>query len=315
MIAPRCALYARLSVPTTLLGRCQHHTTRVLTDSHQMRVGNQFSRASVVRPLITAALASIGTQLQPLSAAAAPTPTSAKSDLAAPAITDRVYLDLRIINRFDVEVLEDAATRGRLVIGLFGTDAPQGVERFLEFVDGTVGQYSKTGGGPSYAQSQFERVVPGQLLEGGRISGLKQTTFAGSLEWEYLSRLLPLRPVIEANDLSHDRRGLITRTRFGDYAKASGPEFGVTLNPARNLDNSNEVIGVVLEGLDLLEKIEELPYITGKSIEGEGTTANAVFQAQKSFFSGLSKSVGDSRAEDRTGRLLRRVEIVSCGRV
>ena len=59
------------------------------------------------------------------------------------------------------------------------------------------------------------------------------------------TRLLPLRPIIEANDLSHDKRGLVTRTRFGDYAKASGPEFGVTLNPARSLDGSNEVIGIV----------------------------------------------------------------------
>ena len=64
---------------------------------------------------------------------------------------------------------------------------------------------------------------------------------------------------------------------------------------------------------DLLEQIEELPYITGKSLEGDGTAANAVFQAQKSFFTGLSKTVGDTRAEDRTGRLLRRVEITQCG--
>ena len=270
---------------------------------------------SALRPLLAAAL-SAGPQLFP-SPALADTATAispGKSAVTA-RVTNRVYLDLRIINRFDVEVLEDAATRGRLTIGLYGEVAPQGVERFLEFIDGTVGQYAKSGGGPSYAQSQFERVRPGQLLEGGRISGLRQTTFAGSLEWEYLSRLIPLRPVIEVNDLSHDRRGLVTRTRFGDYVKASGPEFGVTLNPARSLDGTNEVIGIVEEGLDLLSTIEELPYITGKSLEGDGTAANAVFQAQKNLFTGLSKSVGDSRAEDRTGKLLRRVEIVKCGRL
>lgn len=274
------------------------------------------SRCAVLR---LAALGCISPQvLQPSPAratTAALSPGSSATTAAAPTITNSVYLDIRIIDRFDVEVLEDAATRGRITIGLYGKDAPEGVARFLEFIDGTVGQYSKSGGGPTYAQAQFERVVPGQLLEGGRIAGLRQTTFAGSLEWEYLSRLLPLRPIIEANDLSHDKRGLITRTRFGDYAKASGPEFGVTLNPARSLDGSNEVIGIVTGGLDLIEKIEELPYITGKSIEGEGTAANAIFQAQKNLFQGLSKSVGDSRAEDRTGKLLRRVEITSCGRL
>jgi hypothetical protein len=50
-------------------------------------------------------------------------------------------------------------------------------------------------------------------------------------------------------------------------------------------------------------------------MEGEGTAANAVFTAQREFFTGLSKAVGDSRAEDRTGQLLRRVEITKCGRL
>ena len=67
--------------------------------------------------------------------------------------------------------------------------------------------------------------------------------------------------------------------------------------------------------LALIEQIEALPYITGNSNEGEGTAANAVFQAQKQFFGGLAKANGDTRAEDRTGRLLRRVEITSCGRM
>ena len=65
----------------------------------------------------------------------------------------------------------------------------------------------------------------------------------------------------------------------------------------------------------LLAAMEDLPYITGTSLEGERTAANAVFTAQRSFFSALSKAVGDTRAEDRTGLLLRRVEITRCGRL
>ena len=136
--------------------------------------------------------------------------------------------------------------------------------------------------------------------------------FAGTQEFQYLSRLLPLRPVLEANDLKHDARGLLTRPIL-----SPGPEFGVTLNPTPNLDGSHEVIGQLdrnsPENFVLLAQLEELPYITGKSNEGEGTAANAVFQAQKAFFGGLSKSVGDTRSEDRTGKLLRRVEITRCG--
>ena len=241
------------------------------------------------------------------ASASAPTPALATS-LAASA-TARAYLDLRIIERFDVEVLEDAATRGRLTIALFGKDAPVGVARFVEFLTGTLTPFYANGGGPSYAQSTFDRQRPGELVTGGRIAGLRQTTFAGAQEWEYMGRLLPnLRPVLEVNDLRHDRRGLLTRARF-----ESGPEFGLTLAPAPSLDTTHEVLGQVEGGLELLTQVEALPYITGRSLEEPGSVADSVFNAQKSLFSGLAKGAGDARAEDRTGRLLRRVEITGCG--
>jgi hypothetical protein len=183
--------------------------------------------------------------------------------------------------------------------------------KFLDFVDGTPGQFKASGGGPAYSGAQFEKLQPGVLLEGGKIAGLRQTKFAGQLEYEYLGRLLPLRPVLEASDVLHDRRGLLTRSIF-----AIGPEFGITLAPAPSLDGTHEVIGQLEPNAAneaLLTILEGLPYITGKSMEGEGTAANAVFTAQREFFTGLSKAVGDSRAEDRTGQLLRRVEITKCG--
>ena len=43
-------------------------------------------------------------------------------------------------------------------------------------------------------------------------------------------------------ELLHDRRGLLTRERL-----SKGPEFGVTLAPARDLDGSHEVFGRLLQ--------------------------------------------------------------------
>ena len=261
------------------------------------------SRNTLFRPLLAAAISQLSQHTLPASALQ-PAPTQ-----AVPAeVTARVFLDLRIINSFSVEVLEDAATRGRVVIGLFGKDAPLAVQRFIEFTQGTVGQYSQTGGGPAYSQATFDKLRPGELLEGGKIAGLRQTTFAGSVEWEYMSRLLPLRPALEVNELRHDRRGVLTRLRFN-----AGPEFGITLAAAPQLDSTYEVFGQVEQGFELLDMIEQLPFITGKSLETPGSLPDQVFAAQKSLFSGLAKSAGDSRAEDRTGKLLRRVEITQCG--
>ena len=74
-----------------------------------------------------------------------------------------------------------------------------------------------------------------------------------------------------------------------------------------------EVIGALEEGDDMLKLIEGLPYITGRSLEEPGSAPDVIFGMQKNFFGGLSKGIGDTRAEDRTGKLLRRVEIVRAG--
>jgi len=260
------------------------------------------------RPLVHLALASAAVGSDGSASHAAVVAPDKAQKAAPPTVTQKVFLDLRIITRFDVEVLEDAAVRGRLVCGLYGKDAALGAERFVDFVRGTVGQFRDSGDGPSYRSSGFERISPGELLEGGRIAGLQQEPFAGVLEYQFRSRLLPLRPLLEANELRHQRRGLITRRLL-----EAGPEFGVTLGPAPRLDGGWEVIGEVLSGGELLEQIEALPFVTGKSLEEPGSVADEVFKAQKKVFSSLSKGLGDTRAKDRTGQLLRRVEITNCG--
>lgn len=263
-----------------------------------------------VAPWVAAGLAS---QIaHPLSAGAAPisSPVAKVTDISSPVanVTDKVFIDLRVIKSYDVEVLEDAAIRGRLVIGLFGSDAPEAVKRYMEFIQGTVGQFADRADGPSYASSSFEKIRPGEAVGGGRITGFDQEPFAGVMEYQYRSRLVPLRPVLEVNDLRHDRRGLLTKQRL-----SPGPEFAITLDTAPKLDGSNEVFGQVLEGAELLEVLEHLPYITGSASEGKGTAADAVFTAQRALMMTIAKGAGDTRAADRTGQLLRRVEITKVG--
>ena len=171
-----------------------------------MRLG----REALLRPLLAAALAGNVGLLHPARSSAAEGQTASyapvASSTASAKVTKRVYFDLRIIKRFDVEVLEDAAVRGRLTFNLFGDDAPKGTTKFVEFVEGTVGQFKTNRGGPAYSQAQFDKVQPGELIEVTKIAGLKTTDFAGNQEFEYLSRLLPLRPILEVNDLKHDAR-------------------------------------------------------------------------------------------------------------
>jgi cyclophilin family peptidyl-prolyl cis-trans isomerase len=239
---------------------------------------------------------------------ALPPPQTFNTPRDRPLTAQRAFLDLRIITCFDAQVLEDCALRGRLVLSLYTEEAPAATARFEEFCLGTVGQFKTSADGPRYSSAGFDRLEPGVLLEGGKIAGLDQVPFAGALEYEYRSRLVPLRAPIETNALSHSRGGLLTRRRFN-----AGPEFGITLGSAPRLDSSHEVFGEVIEGMEYIEQIASLPYVTGSSREGPGTLADEVFQAQKRVFSQLAVAAGDRRAEDRTGRLLRRVEITRSG--
>ena len=200
--------------------------------------------------------------------------------------------------------------RGRLEFEIFGDDAPAAAANFLSFVRGDIGQFAKTPGeGPSYRQGAFTTLEPGVLLQGGRINGLKLGEFGGEPVWEFGTRPVPVKAVVEANDLSHDRRGLLTRKQF-----QAGPEFGITLGPATSLNGGWEVFGrVSSDESGLLKLMEGLPYITGRSLEEPGSVSDGIFNAQKGLFGGLAKGMGDARAEDRTGRLLRRVEMVNCG--
>ena len=79
-------------------------------------------------------------------------------------VTSKVFLDLRILKDYNKEVLEDGAVRGRLVIGLYGNDAPKTVAHFLQFFPKIYGE------GPAYATGSFFRHEPGKYLEGRTVN-------------------------------------------------------------------------------------------------------------------------------------------------
>ena len=243
------------------------------------------------RAVLTAATAALSAPVTPAPPALAATTKATDSAVA----TARGFLDLRIIQRFDVEVLEDAAVRGRLEFEIFGDDAPAAAANFLSFVRGDIGQFAKTPGeGPSYRQGAFTTLEPGVLLQGGRINGLKLGEFGGEPVWEFGTRPVPVKAVVEANDLSHDRRGLLTRKQF-----QAGPEFGITLGPATSLNGGWEVFGRVSSDESGLLKLMEGCVHHGRSLEEPGSVSDGIQRAE-GLFGGLAK--GWATRAPRTAR-------------
>lgn len=66
----------------------------------------------------------------------------------------------------------------------------------------------------------------------------------GQEELEYGGEVITALPSLLENsaELPHDRKGLLTKDRL-----ARGPEFGITLGEAPDLDGSHEVFGRLLQ--------------------------------------------------------------------
>jgi len=218
-------------------------------------------------------------------------------------ITAKVFLDLRILTDYNKEVLEDGAVRGRVIIGLYGDEAPKTVKHFLQFFPTVPGET------PAYATGSFFKQEPGKWIEGGKISGLFPTQVAGSDSYEWNGGIIPLKAPIEANDLRHDRKNLLSHKKFN-----AGPEFNILLSPSPELDGTNTVFGEVLSGEELILEMANLPFVTGKSLDPTGSVASNLWSAQNQYFRGLAKSLGDTRVQKTfPGKLLRRVEITKAG--
>lgn len=214
--------------------------------------------------------------------------TGALASPLGPTITGKCYLDVRLVQQLSEDNGYSSGTspRGRIVFGLYGNEAPKLVEQFLGYFPAALGD-----GLPSYGSSIMYRMSPGKLLELGKIKGLNKIAVAGSNQLEYGGRILPSKPAFEGNDLKHDSRGLLTK-----YKLEGSSEFGITLGPAPELDGSWTVFGRVLEGADLLEKVEHVPIITGASTQDEGSELDSIYKAQRSAALNFGRAIGDDRA-------------------
>ena len=279
----------------------------------------------------------------------APAPSSSSSSSSSSSgspkiqVTDLAYLDVKIANYTEESTGKNRAAEGsgRILVGLFGKQAPESVKRFLSVVDGDGVNT------PSYVNSQFSRVVNGNLLEMEKVRGVNKVSIAGSEQYEYNGNVLTdYKPILERNELRHTRLGLLTRSELSE-----GPEFGITLDKAEDLDGFHVVFGVVLDGLEVIDAIREgrcynnaqefsppcrclfaypafpvlppVPTYSYKTKTGyggrergvENGLADAWFEGQRKFYVGIGKTFGDARAVDQRGRLLRRVTIKGAGRV
>lgn len=176
--------------------------------------------------------------------------------------TKRAFLDIAI----------DGEPAGRIVVGLYGDDAPAGAQRFGNLVSGASGI--------SYTRKEFIKIMPNYVQHGGVRSYGVDAEFAskngGNLatdklveEWENANEKCPgtknlagsvgivvrdpLKPPPKTKLVARNGKLQVDQEEIG--RDVNGTEFVICTKDSPELDASVLVVGKVLEGMDVVEKI------------------------------------------------------------
>ena len=144
----------------------------------------------------------------------------------------------RVLAHFDT-------TLGKFTAELFEDKTPKTVANFVGLAEGskewTHPKTKTKSTAPYYDGIIFHRVIRDFMIQGGDPLGLGY----GGPGYNFEDEFHP--------SLRHDRVGILSMANAGP--NTNGSQFFVTLGPTPHLDRRHTVFGVVIEGLDVVEKI------------------------------------------------------------
>ncbi|OIT05297.1 PREDICTED: peptidyl-prolyl cis-trans isomerase CYP26-2, chloroplastic [Nicotiana attenuata] len=226
--------------------------------------------------------------------------------------------DQNVTKQAFLEVSVDGEPIGRIVVGLYGDSTPVGSARFSKLVSGAAGV--------SYRRKEFARIMPNYVQHGGlRSFGVDaelakntgRTMAIDNLvdEWEKQSEGCqgtknvarsvsiivrdPSKPPPKMKLVARKGKLEIDQEELGK--DVNGTEFTIAVKDSPELDASALVIGRVLDGMDVVERIGQVKTV-------KENTSSPYFR--------VAKLIGDKRAvvaERGFNRPYSKVIITNCG--
>ncbi|CAI9281580.1 unnamed protein product [Lactuca saligna] len=222
--------------------------------------------------------------------------------------TKRAFLDISI----------DGKPVGRVVIGLYGNSVPTGTTRFSDFVSGAAGV--------SYRRKEFIKITPSYIQHGGvRSYGVDAELAAKTGRSFAVNNLVselekengkcpgtknvagtvgiivrdPLKPPPKQKLVARNGKLVIDEEEIGK--EPNGTEFLISTKDSPELDASTLVVGKVLEGMEVVEKMSQVKTV-------QENTSSPYFR--------VAKLIGDKRAvvaERGFNRPYSKVIVTNCG--
>lgn len=157
--------------------------------------------------------------------------------------------EIELVNpRVWLEMSIGSEVAGRVVLELWMEDLPKTSENFRQLCTGEKGMHPMTRRPLRYKGSPIHRVVEGMCIQGGDIvrgSGVGGESIYGGFFAD------------EGFETKHTEAGLLCMANQGRDTNRS--QFYITTGPAPHLDGRHVVFGKVVEGMDVVRRIEAVP--------------------------------------------------------
>ena len=181
-------------------------------------------------------------------------------------------------------------TKGEILVHLEYKKTPGTVGNFVGLAEGNLDNQAIPQGKPYYNGLKFHRVIDNFMIQGGDPQG----TGAGGPGYNFDDEIHP--------DLKHDGPGVLSMANAGPGT--NGSQFFITHLETPWLDGKHTVFGKVVEGQDIVNKVEQGDTIESIDIVRVGEDAKN-FNAVESFrqFNG-AKEEREAAAKKKSEALL-----------